>query len=354
MKRIVLLTILSICLMGLMAPIAHARPTMAFGYLANNSNDDNFDYLETIFPNSFANSLKNIFDINAIKPHSLNEELKKYKQELKKYYQAYELPELVEKIDSDLFIYGNFTPLPNNQIKIVLHLYAEDSKRIFTFTNVGKMETEIFRLVDRITMILLNFMDKDNLFITKIIAPSARLAFFTNLEGDELNQFYFPFMQTGYGVSYFQGNELYNKLTVDDMQAFSNVATRENSYDIITDMRKVRFLYGTWSGNYHDERTRELRESFTANDLNYLKSKEAILETINKTYNGSIDYLIIAGFDTSRSRAWVRCIDLKEKDLVWMQTDIKGGSIKEIGENMIKRMNTKIEDPFKEQIEKNK
>ena len=35
-----------------------ARNIIAFGYLTNTSKDANYDYLETMFPNSFANSLE--------------------------------------------------------------------------------------------------------------------------------------------------------------------------------------------------------------------------------------------------------------------------------------------------------
>ena len=56
---------------------AEAAPTMAFGYLVNKSRDANYDYLETIFPNSFANSLRNIFYVTIIKPAQIEQGARK-------------------------------------------------------------------------------------------------------------------------------------------------------------------------------------------------------------------------------------------------------------------------------------
>ncbi len=316
---------------------AEAAPTMAFGYLANNSGDPNFDYLETIFPNSFANSIKNIFDVNVIKPISVNKLLKKYRQKLEKNYQPYQLPDLAEKTGVDLFIYGSFTPLPNDRIKIVLHLYAENSKRIFTFTNIGKMETEIFRLVDRITDILINFMDSSRLYLTRKIPAGSRIGFFTNLEADDLNAFYFPFISKGFRIAYIQGNTPGDGITFEDMNIFENISTKDNSYDIITDMRKVTFLMGTWAGERYKQDMQAARKLFQKNDLYYQKTKNRALEKLYRVYRGKLDYLIIAGFNKGKNRAWVRAIDLKRKDLIWMESNIKG-DIREIGRKMITRM----------------
>ncbi len=326
--------------------LVEAAPTMAFGYLANNSGDENFDYLETIFPNSFANSIKNIFDVNVIKPISVNKLLKKYKSKLEKNYRPYELPDLSEKINVDLFIYGNFTPLPGDRIKIVLHLYAENSKRIFTFTNIGKMETEIFRLVDRITNILINFMDSRRLYFTQKIKPGSRIGFFTNITANELNELYYPFLQKGYLVSYLQGNTHGDDINTGDMQIFENVTTRDNSYDIITDMRRVKFLMGTWAGKRYSEDMQFARKMFQRNDLYYQKTKDQAMERLYQTFNGKMDYILIVGFNKGRSKAWVRCINLKRKDLIWIESNIKG-DIREIGNKMIQRMSFGLKKPVK-------
>ncbi len=325
----------------------YATPTMAFGYLTNMSQDSNYDYLETIFPNSFANSIKNIFDVHVIKPHKINERLKEYREELAKDYKSYELPEIIEKIDSDLFIYGNFTPLPNNRIKIVLNLYANGSNRIFTFTNIGRMETEIFKLVDRITQILLNFMGDDSLYLNDTVAEKSRLGILTNLDGAELNRLYCSFMQKGYRIMSVQGNEIRNITDETLINRFRNIYTDDNYYDIITDIRKIRFLFGTWSGTGYIEKVQEFRNIFKKYDYNYPETKNSLLQRLQKAYDNKIDYLIIIGFDEDRESAWIRCIDMNKRDLILMQTGLEGDSIEEITGSVIKRMNTPLKELFK-------
>ena len=62
-------------------------------------------------------------------------------------------------------------------------LYARETNKVLTFSNVGKMETEIFKLVDRITFILVSFMDKQkNIYQTKLIPKNASLGIITNLK----------------------------------------------------------------------------------------------------------------------------------------------------------------------------
>ena len=354
MKFRLFASILFIVLMLASATGLSAKQTMAFGYLANSSKDQNYDYLETIFPNSFANSMKNIFNVNVVKPHSLREKLSKKKVKLKKYYNPWELPELMEKTKTDLFIYGRFTPMPDNQIEIVMHLYAEGSNMLFTFTNIGRMETEIFRLVDRITVILLNFMVNDNLYLSRTIQKGSRLAFITDISGEHLNSFYYPFLEKGFRLSCTQGNSLYNRFDEDDISPFYNIKTRNNSYDSITDRRKVRFLYGTWAGKPYSDDLTVMRRTYIENDLNFLKTKEKTLDSMGKALEGNVDYLIIVGFRKNRKKAWVRCIDVKSRDLVWMQTEIEGSSEREVAEKMIERMTTPVKDPFREKIEKYK
>ena len=55
----------------------NAKPTIAFGYMYNIRNERELNYLEFIFPNSFANSVKAIFDVNIKKPLEIENELVK-------------------------------------------------------------------------------------------------------------------------------------------------------------------------------------------------------------------------------------------------------------------------------------
>ena len=170
MKRACLPVATLLLVIGVLAARAEAAPSMAFGYLVNKSSDANYDYLETLFPNSFANALRNIFYVSIIKPAQIDKELGKDGLSLQKRYKPHELMELTERISADYFIYGEFDILPNDRIRIELNLYGRGLNRIFTFSNVGAMEKEIFRLVDRITLIMMDFMGKNNFYLSRIIA----------------------------------------------------------------------------------------------------------------------------------------------------------------------------------------
>ena len=144
--------------------MAYAEQVVAFGYLHNTTKDQDYDYLETIFPNSFAASIHAIYNIDVKKPLQIEKELNLHSQSLKRVYKIFELRDLAEKISADLFVYGSFALLPENRIEITLNTYINGNDEIFSFTNIGKMETEISRLVDRITIIVINLMNEDSFF----------------------------------------------------------------------------------------------------------------------------------------------------------------------------------------------
>jgi len=338
---------ITLLLLILLVPSPGISNTVAFGYLKNETKNANFEYLETMFPNSFANSIRNIFKIKVIKPHQVSRRLKKYKIPLKKNYKSYELPELLDKIKADSFIYGKFAILGNNRIRIVLNLYSKGTNRVFRFTNVGTMETEIFKLVDRITMILVNFSDKEQLYQKRTISKRSRVAFITNLNSVDLNVLYYSFMKEGFRLSHMQANSLRNYTTLKEIKPFYNIETKDNAFTISTDLRKVKFLIGPWSGKRYQRDVLYSKKIFKIYDINYSKTKSAVLDAMRKSFNNTIDYLIIIGFNKGRNTAWARCIYLPQKDLIWMQKDIKGSSIQEIAQKMIKRLTKKGKSPFK-------
>ena len=61
------------------------KPTIAFGYLSNKSDNKKYNYLETIFPNSFASSIKAIFKVQTKTPDQIDRELGKHNLSLKKH-----------------------------------------------------------------------------------------------------------------------------------------------------------------------------------------------------------------------------------------------------------------------------
>ncbi len=324
------------------AASAAGKTEIAFGYLANNSDESNYNYLETIFPNSFASSIRNIFDVDVLKPHEINEKLAGYNLALKKEYDTFELKELVSYIGSDLFIYGSFTPLSDNRIKIVLNLYLEKSNYIFTFTNIGKMETEIFKLVDRITYILINYMDREKIYRREIIQKGSTLAVLTNLTGSDLNKLYITLLENGYRLVHFQGNQLANRVDREIIERFMYISTNDNAFDYITDYRTMSFLFGSWAGPGHAENVDNTRKIYQKYDFDYMKTKAAAINRLNSVYGNSLDYLLIIGFSKSKSKAWVRSMDLKNNDLIWMQSDIRGNSIQGVSRAIIEKMSSPL------------
>ncbi|MCX8123719.1 MAG: hypothetical protein N3F66_06095 [Spirochaetes bacterium] len=325
MKKIGLL--ICVCIL-MFSGTLYARPTVAFGYLTNKSGNPNFNYMEIIFPNSFASSIEAVYDCTVIKPLKLNELLEKKQLKLEKHYENHELPQIAKTIDCDLFIFGYFLPLADNTIKIVLTLYESGSNQIFTFTNIGRMETEIFKIIDRITLVVFDFFGKDGFFMSKPIVRGSSVGLITNLNPEELNVVYAEFFNAGYSVSAIQGNEIdsYYAHESEIMNYFQYISTDANSYDIITDWSKFKMTLGTWESKKKKEWQEDLKKIYEMYDLNYKVLKNTVLEKYKNIYP-ACDYLIIAVFDSSRSSCWVRAIDIKTKQLIFMHSNVAATGI---------------------------
>jgi hypothetical protein len=276
--------------------------------------------------------------VDVLKPHEINEKLAKTNLALKKEYNTFELKELVTEIGSDIFIYGSFTPLPGNRIKIILNLYMNKTDYIFTFTNIGKMETEIFKLVDRITQILINYLDREKIYRRTVIKKGSNLAVLTNLKGSNLNKLYITLLENGYRLVHFQGNQLTNSVSNKMIKRFMYLSSNNNTFDYITDNRTMEFSFGTWAGPGHKEKVEKLRKIYSRYDYDYIDTKTAIIKKLNSVYGNTLDYLLIIGFNNNRKEAWVRSIDLKKKDLVLMQSNIKGKNINSVSRNIENRI----------------
>ncbi|MBN2158678.1 MAG: hypothetical protein JW807_04730 [Spirochaetes bacterium] len=333
--------IIAITLLGLplITARASAGPTMAFGYLVNESRDVNHEYLETIFPNSFASSIKNIFQVNVVKPGQIERLLEKQGRRLEKRYRPCDLMDLTDRIRSDYFIYGSFLTLPNNRIKIRLNLYSHGMNRIFSFTNIGRMEKEIFKLVDRITNIMIDFLGNNNFFMSRIVPRGKKIGILTNLEGGDLNSLYCAFLKGGYRIASMQGNSLYNTLSRELIGNFKYISAPENSYQIVSDPRAVRVLHSTWTGRGYYEEINYRREIYRIFDQNYMNEKSRALEKLAGRHN--IDTVLIIGFNAPKTKAWVRCVDIDSKDLIWMESNIRGG-ITDVCGKILDRMSMEI------------
>ncbi len=330
--------------------LSHASTVVSFGYLANKSSNSSYDYLETLFPNSFASSLSAVFDVKIKKPQDIDKDLKKrFNVPLKKEYEPYELPPLMEQIGTDIFIFGSFEPLRNSQVKIVIHIFLEGSNEMFTFTNVGQMETEIFKLVDRISLVVLDFLQDDHLFKSTSMKDGSRVAILTNIEGVELNNLYASMMKLGYRILCFQSNEIRNYMKQEEFHKLKYIRSKENSYDTISDWRKLKLFRGSWTGIRYNTTVSYLQRIYKIYDLNYLETKLKLLDRLSKAFKGKADYLFIIGFDEKKNRAWVRCVDIEKKELIWMKSTIwhvKGEPVNDIVSQAIALMRKERKNPF--------
>ncbi len=345
-RQVILFFYISVCI-SLLASNLQAKPVVAFGYMHNLKNDPEFGYLEIILSNSFANSINAVFDVDVKKPLQLEKELAQEGDSLKKDYEFFDLPEFIKKINSDLFVFGSFEPLSNNRIKIILNIYMSGHSEIFSFTNIGRMETQISKLMDRISIVIINFMGEHSLYKTRKILPGTRLAVLTNLEGAELNSFLLPFLEKGYPVICFQANELHNIVDDSSVNKFDYIKTMNNSYDRITDWRKTKFDIGTWHGERQKEYIDYMREMYRKYDQNYELTNNAALDRLSNIYDNRIDILLIAAFSENRKTSQVRAVDLRGKELIWIQSNIKsiGPGKDRVADNAARMLEAMVAEP---------
>ncbi len=353
MKRFFINCMFMVLLTGFFVGSAESKPVIAFGYLNNSSNNLNFNYLENIFPNSFASSISAVFKVDVMKPLQIDEYLKKKKTGLKKNYETYELPAACRAIGADLFITGSFTPLPNNQIRIILHLYNSRNNEIFTFVNTGRMETEIFKLVDRISTIVINFMKEDSYYKTRAIPPGSRIAVISNINGSELNSLYYPLMKKGYPIVSIQSNEIGTAHDTDMFTVFRYIITRNGSLSTASDWRGMKFYQGPWTGKNYKEYTATMKRIARSYDTEYTETKARFTEKLHSPSIGRADVLLIVGFSENRKECWLRAVDLKELELIWMQSGIRHEGLLDepamtIGTKIADNLGKEAESPFKE------
>lgn len=323
--------IISLLIVFLYAGSASAARTVAIGYFNNLSGDNNFEYMEIILPNTFANSISNDYKFNALKPSQINENLKKHKLQLQKFYKESELAEISDKIKTDILITGEFTPLIENNIRISIKIYDRKSNEIFRFSTVGKIETEIFRLVDKISLKIANFIDKDNLYRNLSLAKGSSIAILTNLESDELNSLYMEFFTKGYKISGFHAASFgENFIAGNSIEKFKYIYTSNDFFGIATESRKEEKLFTSAGAEKQYGGHSFVKDFYVRYDLRYILEKNSFLDE----FPDGTDALLIIGFNNSRNKAWIRGIDIKNKNLFWIQSNIKGSDQADIGEKI--------------------
>lgn len=298
-----------------------SSPVMAFGYLHNSEDNSQYEFLENIFPNSFANSLRRVYNVKVKKPYEIQELLKEKDSELKKDYTYAELPELMEDIGADLFVYGSFKLIGANKISITLHLYEKGSNKVFSFNSTGEMETEIFRLVDRITVTMVQLIREEQIYRAQTIPAGSKIGILSPLEGKELNDLYLEFFKEGYTLTSMGAADVSSYLDYNNLAPFLYISTELNSYDYFSNIDDFSWYTGSWATSSYLDQMNQHRAVMKKYDFRYSETKKETIQALQREY-GNCDILLIIGTDKKGKKAWVRAIDLKETNLVWTQRNI--------------------------------
>ncbi|HPS59478.1 MAG TPA: hypothetical protein PK514_15355 [Spirochaetota bacterium] len=336
MKRFFSLTalILILCIPALRLD---AADKLAFGYFINTTGDEEYDYLEEVFPKSIASAMRNRYKVRTMSPNKLQFLVDKNTNALNKAERMiYEddLAVLSESIPADILIYGTFTPDDNNRVKVRISVYKIGSDTVFTFEDTGELEMGIFRLVDKIATQLKNYIDKHTAYKLDVIKKKSKVAILSNIEGDELNRCYYAFMTSGYRVSPIHGNDLYSYLDDDSIERFMKIEAANASLDYVTAKSQVELLHGTWSGVKYYRDIISARATYNRFAFNFKKSMDEVLASISRQ-DSELDYIIIIGFNDDHDTAWYRCVDIRNNRLMSFQYGIEGDSVDEVTKKII-------------------
>jgi TolB-like protein len=312
----------------------------AFGFFVNESGNESFNYLEKILPNSFAGTLKNKHNFSIIKPAQIPsltfEEDNNFKNELRER----DLKSITDNISADYFIYGTFKSLDNNRILLKVNVYKKGTSSVFYFEEIGYLETEVFKLVDNIAMQISNIASESAIYKNEKITPKSKLSVLTNIDGADLNSLYFEFMKGGYRLSATQGNSIYGLIDDEQINSFFHISGINASFHRIHDPKEIELMYGTWSGADYYKSITDQKNTYDKHVFNYIKTKNEVLQKFRESGTDNSDYLIIIGFDSSRTTAWVRCINVKNNKLIITESGIRGSSVPEITKNIISSLTT--------------
>ena len=312
---------------------------MAFGYIANSSPSAEYDYLETILQRTISKTLSVIFKIPVQNPDQLNARLQKESLFIQREYLAHELPALVQKLETDIFIYGNFELQKGTMMKLTMNCYYYGSDMLFTFTHTDKIAADMSGLIDKSAAALANFMaDKNRIYTGKPLHGGSGVAILTNLTGGELNRLYAPFMAKGYRVAYFQGNTLGHIVEGDLLEPCSQIILRSSSYRKIERPKEAKNLSGSLNINDYNDLLKKIKKEH--DDRFFDNSSEAFVR-LQKTFGGKIDALILLGFDKGKKSAWLRCIDMRDITITCIRSGIEGKTIDDIAEKAITELTAK-------------
>jgi len=342
-KKFLLLTaiiLLSIC------RIEARAESIAFGYFYNKSENRGMDYLQQLLPNSFASSIKNKHRMDTVKPGKLSFLNTEGGEFTGKEIEEKDLLKLSDELSDNYFVYGNYQPVAGNRIKLTVKIYKKDSNRIFYFSDEGRLETELFRFVDRIAYQIKNITTDSMRYKSESIANNSKISIITNVSGKDLNSLYFSFLKKGYRLSSVQGNEIYSYIDEEQINKLSTISASNASYHIISDRSEIELPHGTWSGAKYYKELLQQRDIFDKYAFNFEKTFGSLSKKIMNYQSDSFDYFILIGFDEDLEKAWIRCLSLKKNKLILTESGIKGKNVQDISEKIINILSTDLPKKF--------
>lgn len=319
--------------------------TAAFGIFPNSTDKSSFDYLEKILPSSIASSLSTLFKFDIIKPSKVEQILKEKLPEIKAPYKQEDLIEICNVLKCDYFIYGYYTPLDKDQINIKLNFYFNNTNEIFSFVQLGKMETEIFKLVDNLSKKIFDLTYDDYYFKNRTIPKDSKIAFITNISGKDLNYFYIPFLKSKYRIASIQNNTLNNQYPLYMFNNFQHITSSGTSIEKAHSKKKLKIKFAHWMSEKKIKDQIAQQKMVTKYYYNFIKEKNNTLDKLSAMHMNNIDYLFIIGFNKNNKKAWLRCINLRSQNMIWLESGINSSgkhdiTVMNIAENIKKKFNS--------------
>ena len=157
------------------------------------------------------------------------------------------------------------------------------------------------------------------------------------------------FMKKNYRVLSVQSADLHTAIDNEIIEKFRYIRTENSSYRDIEDFSKYPLFTGTWAGKGHAEAIGAVKRIYNVYNRDYEKKVTDSMKRMSLAFNNGIDYLMIVGFSGSRRAAWVRCIDVRSRDLVWMETRVitsEADPVSGIVNGLVHRMTAEIRNPF--------
>jgi hypothetical protein len=348
MKKLILILVLSA-----VAGVPLSADTVAFGYFENVSKNLEYEFLRTVLPNSLSSALASEYEFTVFKPSEVDQILiEKGYDRMQSQISVRDIPELGRKIKKADFIVTGFYKLKDERnIEVTVSIYDIHGNEFLTFSvggpfsTSGKTSTEVFNLVDGLTESFNLFITQDHMYQESDVLEKSSLGFITNLNPDELNSLYRPFMENGYSIIPLQlcetENHLENDPFVYKLKYFSLKKTEIDKFESET---KQFFYYSPAIGQTAMMYQDTVKKLIARYYFGISEQTAASLKRLNDSCKSNIDYLIVLLFNPEKNEAMIRVFDCRRFDqkIIWVQDRIKGNGldsdrITDVAKNVIKK-----------------